>query len=87
MSQPFANFDGFVIDAAQYAKWDRSIFKEMRDGGVTCVNATIVYWESARETLSEIGKWNRLFEQNSDLIFWLAQRMTYAKQNRPAKQL
>ena len=69
MIRPLANFDGYVIDAAQYAKWDRSIFQEMRDGGVTCVNATIVYWESARETLSEIGKWNRLFEQNSDLIF------------------
>ena len=51
-----ANFDGYVIDAAQYAKWNRSVFEEMRDGGVTCVNATIVYWESARETLSEIGK-------------------------------
>jgi len=62
------HFDGFIIDAAQYAKWDRSIFEQMREGGVTCVNVTIVYWESARETLSEIGKWNRLFEQNSDLI-------------------
>ena len=61
-------YGGFIIDGAQYAKWDRSIFQEMRDGGVTCVNATIVYWETARETLSEIGKWNRLFEQNSDLI-------------------
>ena len=64
-SQPYT---GFVIDAAQYAKWDRSVFQEMRDGGVTCVNVTIVYWETARETLSEIGKWNRLFEQNADLI-------------------
>ncbi len=69
MTRPPANFDGYVVDAAQYAKWNRSVFEEMRDGGVTCVNATIVYWESARETLSEIGKWNRLFEQNSDLIF------------------
>ena len=50
MIRPVANFDGYVVDAAQYAKWDRSIFQEMRDGGVTCVNATIVYWESARET-------------------------------------
>jgi membrane dipeptidase len=61
-------YSGFVIDSAQYAKWDRSVFQEMRDGGVTCVNVTLVYWETARETLSEIGKWNRLFEQNSDLI-------------------
>ena len=62
------SYDGFIIDGAQYAKWSRSIFEEMRNGGVTCVNVTLVYWESARETLSEIGKWNRLFEQNGDLI-------------------
>ena len=62
------SYDGFIIDGAQYAKWDRAIFEEMRNGGVTCVNVTLVYWESARETLSEIGKWNRLFEQNGDLI-------------------
>ena len=75
-------FDGVIIDAAQYAKWDRSIFKEMRDGGVTCVNVTIVYWESARETLSEIGKWNQLFKQNSDLIIRArtAEDIRYAKE-------
>ncbi len=61
-------FDDFIIDAAQYAKWNRSIFQQMRNGGVSCVNATLVYWESARETLSEIGKWNRLFQENDDLI-------------------
>ncbi len=49
-------YTGFIVDGAQYAKWDRSIFQEMRDGGVACVNVTIVYWETARETLSEIGK-------------------------------
>ena len=46
------SYDGFIIDGAQYAKWDRAIFEEMRSGGVTCVNVTLVYWESARETLS-----------------------------------
>ena len=37
------NFDGFIIDAAQYANWDRLVFEEMQNGGVTCVNATIAY--------------------------------------------
>ena len=62
------SYPSFVIDGAQYAKWDRQIFQEMRNGGVDCVNATIVYWETARETLSEIGKWHRLFERHGDLI-------------------
>ena len=40
------SYDGFIIDGAQYAKWGRSIFEEMRSGGVTCVNVTLVYWLS-----------------------------------------
>ncbi|MBN06164.1 membrane dipeptidase [Ponticaulis sp.] len=62
------SYSGFVIDGAQYAKWDRQTFQEMRDGGVDCVNVTIVYWETARDTLSEIGRWNRFFERHNDLI-------------------
>ena len=59
---------GVVIDAAQYANWNRDIFLEMRAGGATCVNVTIAYWESCRETLSNIGEWNRRFEEHGDLI-------------------
>ena len=59
---------GFTIDGAQYARWDRAIFEEMRAGGVDCVNVTIAYWESCRETLANIGAWNRLFERHGDLI-------------------
>ncbi len=63
-----ADYSGLIVDGTQYAKWDRTVFEDMRNGGVTCVNATLVYWESARETLAILGRWNRLFEQNADLI-------------------
>ena len=51
------SYDGFIIDGAQYAKWDRAIIEEMRSGGVTCVNVTLVYWESVwlRTASSELG--------------------------------
>ena len=58
----------YIIDACQYANWDRKIFEQMNEGGVTCVNATIVYWETTRETLTRIGEWRRLFVDNADLI-------------------
>ena len=58
----------YVIDACQYANWDRAIFKQMNEGGVTCVNATIAYWESARETLTRLAEWRELFTTNADLI-------------------
>ncbi len=58
----------YVIDGLQYANWDRTIFEEMHRGGVTAVHVTIAYWENCRETLSNIGQWNRHFEQHADLI-------------------
>ena len=60
--------DLIVIDGLQYSNWNRTIFEQLRDGGVTMVHATIVYHEQIRETLLRIAEWNRLFEQNSDLI-------------------
>ncbi|MFT5484271.1 MAG: membrane dipeptidase [Halieaceae bacterium] len=57
-----------LIDGLQYSKWDRSVFEQMILGGLSCVHVTIAYWENARETLSNIGRWNQLFEQHADLI-------------------
>ncbi|GGO87922.1 membrane dipeptidase [Marinobacterium nitratireducens] len=60
--------DLIVIDGLQYSNWSRGIFEQLREGGVTMVHATIVYHEQIRETLLRIAEWNRLFEQNGDLI-------------------
>ncbi len=60
--------DLIVIDGLQYSNWNRKIFEQLHAGGVTMVHATIVYHEQIRETLLRISEWNRLFEQNSDLI-------------------
>jgi microsomal dipeptidase-like Zn-dependent dipeptidase len=57
-----------VIDCMQYSKWERAHFKEWQAGGLSCVHVTLSIWENARETLSVIGQWNRLLEQNGDLI-------------------
>ncbi len=57
-----------TIDCLQYCNWSRDIFEQMREGGVDAVHVTIAYWENARETLSNIGEWNQLFERHSDLV-------------------
>jgi microsomal dipeptidase-like Zn-dependent dipeptidase len=57
-----------VIDGLQYSNWDREIFEQLHQGGVTMVHATIVYHEQIRETLLRISEWNQMFEKNSDLI-------------------
>jgi microsomal dipeptidase-like Zn-dependent dipeptidase len=57
-----------MIDALEYSDWDREIFQEMASGGLTCVHATVAVWEDARTTLDLIGRWNRRFRANADLI-------------------
>jgi len=59
---------GSLVDAMQHSKPERARFEEWRRGGLGCVHVTLSIWEDARDTLKVIGKWNRLFEQNSDLI-------------------
>jgi len=60
--------DLIVIDGLQYSNWDRSIFQQLKEGGVTMVHVTVVYHEQIRETLLRMGDWNRHFENNHDLI-------------------
>ena len=75
--------DLIVIDGLQYSNWDREIFEQLHQGGVTMVHATIVYHEQIRETLSRIAEWNTRFEIYSDLIM----PITNAADIRLAKKL
>ncbi|GAA3701396.1 dipeptidase [Oceanisphaera sediminis] len=67
MSRALHN-DMIVIDGLQYSNWNREIFEQLHEGGVTMVHATIVYHEQIRETLMRVAEWNRQFEQHGDLI-------------------
>ncbi|MBL4822127.1 MAG: dipeptidase [Colwellia sp.] len=60
--------DLIVIDGLQYSNWNRAIFQQLKEGGVTMVHVTVVYHEQIRETLLSIAKWNRHFEMHHDLI-------------------
>jgi len=59
----------FVIDGLQYANWSEKVFKQMRAGNVDAVHVTITYHENFRETVLQIEKWNRFFEEFPNLIF------------------
>lgn len=56
------------IDALQYSNWNRALFEEWRAGQLSAVHVTIAYWENARETLTTLARWNRLFREQADLI-------------------
>ena len=59
----------FKIDNLQYCNWSREVFEINRQAELDAVHVTIVYHEDYDEFLNEIKKWQKLFEQNSDLIF------------------
>ncbi|MGB3556123.1 MAG: membrane dipeptidase [Jannaschia sp.] len=58
-----------LIDGLQYANWSEKVFRQMREGGVDAVHVTIAYHETFRETVLNIERWNRWFEDYPDLIF------------------
>lgn len=57
-----------VVDALEYSRPERARFEEWRAGNVGCVHVTLAIWENARQTISVIGDWHQLLEQNRDLI-------------------
>ena len=59
----------YRIDNLQYCNWSREIFEINRIAGLDAVHVTVVYHENFNEFLIEIKKWEKLFKDNSDLIF------------------
>ena len=60
----------FKIDNLQYCNWSRKIFEINRSAGLDAVHVTIVYHEDYDELLAELKKWEKIFEENSDIIFF-----------------
>lgn len=56
------------IDGLQYANWSETIFRQMRKGGLDAVHVTVAYHETFRETVLNLERWNRWFEQYPELI-------------------
>ncbi|MGV1958595.1 dipeptidase [Agrobacterium sp. 22-214-1] len=60
--------DAIVIDGLQTCQWSRSIFEDMRAGGLTAVNVSSVIWENFREGIGYVSEWKRFLRENDDLI-------------------
>ena len=60
--------DSIIIDGLEISNWSRSVFENMRKGGLTAVNATVAVIENFTKTMENIAWWHKAFEKNSDLI-------------------
>ncbi len=59
----------YRIDNLQYCNWSREIFEINKEAGLDAVHVTIVYHEDYDEFLKKLNEWDKLFKNNSDLIF------------------
>jgi len=60
--------DMIVIDGLVIANWSRSVFADMRHGGLTAANCTCSVWEGFAATMRNIAAWQGFFRDNADLI-------------------
>ena len=58
-----------IIDGLDTSKWGRkSVYRSLRGGGVTAINATIAVWDDYQTVLHKITHYLEWFDQFSDLI-------------------
>tara|TARA_B100000795_G_scaffold72072_1_gene50768 strand:- start:619 stop:1617 length:999 start_codon:yes stop_codon:yes gene_type:complete len=77
--------DMLMIDGLQYVNWNRELFEEAQKSGVHTIHVTIAYWENIRETLENIGTWNRHFINHADLIMPVRQAADILEAKRVGK--
>ncbi len=57
-----------VIDGLIISKWDRTVFEDMRRGGLTAANCTVSVWEDFPATVRNIAAMKALIRANGDLV-------------------
>lgn len=57
-----------LIDGLQCGTFNRTVFEELRAGGLGCVTNTIGFWDDAVEGMQSIADWYALERDNGDLV-------------------
>lgn len=60
--------ESLVIDGLIISRWDRSVFEDMRRGGLTAANCTVSVWEDFPATVRNIASLKNLIRANADLV-------------------
>jgi membrane dipeptidase len=58
----------FVFDGLIVSNWGRSVFEDMRAGGLTGANCTCCVWENFAGTMANIARWKAWIAENDDLL-------------------
>ena len=65
---PSLHESAIVVDGLIIANFERSVFEDMRKGGLTAANCTCSVWENFRDSMENVARWKRHFSDNADLI-------------------
>lgn len=65
---PTLHQNALVIDGLIISKWDRSVFEDMRKGGISAANCTVSVWEDFKGTVANISAMKKLIRENADLL-------------------
>ena len=57
-----------VVDGLNISRFDRSVFEDLRRGGVTAANCTCSIWENFRDSMDQVARWQAHFREHADLI-------------------
>lgn len=60
--------DAVLIDGLVIARFSRTVFEDMRRGGITAANCTCCVWHDFRTTMANVAQWKRWFDEYSDVI-------------------
>jgi membrane dipeptidase len=61
--------ESLIIDGLEISRWgDEAVYRHLREGGLTAINASVAVWEGAKETMANIGRLYRDFRRFAPLI-------------------
>jgi membrane dipeptidase len=60
--------DAIVIDGLNVSEWTPEVFESMRRAGVTAANCTCCIWEGFEESMRELARWKRRFDEHADTL-------------------
>ena len=58
-----------IIDGLEYCNWNREILEDIKNGGITAVHITLVYWENTEESFNKILEAKKLIQNNTDILY------------------
>ena len=62
-----------IIDGLIVSNWSRSVFEDMKKGGITAANCTCSVWEGFESSMQNLAQWKGWFRDHDDILLQVHQ--------------